>query len=73
LRVYIEPSSGVLAAQVNDGDAREGWVFSTLHKGNWMPVAKPVRDVVLGLTAFAVALLVLMGLGVWWQRRRRNH
>ena len=72
LRVYIEPSSGVLAAQVNDGDAREGWVFSTLHKGNWMPVAKPVRDVVLGLTAFAVALLVLMGLGVWWQRRRRN-
>ena len=71
LRLYIEPSSGVLAAQINDTDALEGWVFSTVHKGNWLPVPKPVRDVALGMTAFAVALLVLLGLGAWLQRRRK--
>lgn len=72
LRLYIEPATGALAAQVSDLDALEGWSFAYLHKWNFLPVAKTVRDVLMATTALLIAALVIMGLSVWVSRRRRT-
>ena len=72
LRVYIEPASGVLAAQVSNDDALEGFSFAYLHKWTWLPVPKGVRDTLMASTAGLVALLVLLGFRVWWLKRVRG-
>lgn len=72
LRVYIEPATGVLAAQLNNDDALEGFSFAYLHKWTWLPVPKGVRDTLMATTAGLVALLVLVGFRVWWQRWSRS-
>lgn len=70
LRLYIEPATGVLAAQVNNDDALEGFSFAYLHKWTWLPVPKGVRDTLMASVAGLVALLVLLGFRVWWLKRR---
>jgi hypothetical protein len=70
LRVYIEPTSGVMASQVNDDDALEGFSFAYLHKWTWLPVPKGVRDSMMAVTAGMIVVLVLLGFRVWWIRRR---
>ncbi|MFM2332345.1 MAG: hypothetical protein RIQ74_1168, partial [Pseudomonadota bacterium] len=61
LRLYIEPSSGVIAAQVTQQDALEGFSFAYLHKWTWLPVDKTFRDILLGSIAGLIALLVILG------------
>ncbi len=72
LRLYIEPASGLIAVQVNNDDALEGFSFAYLHKWTWLPVPKGVRDTLMATTAGLVALLVLLGFSVWWQKRSRS-
>ena len=69
LRLYIEPSSGVIAAQVTQQDALEGFSFAYLHKWTWLPIDKTLRDIILGTIAGLVALLAV--LGFWVQLRKR--
>lgn len=61
LRVYIEPSSGVIAAQVTQQDALEGFSFAYLHKWTWLPIDKTLRDILLATIAGLIALLVILG------------
>lgn len=61
LRVYIEPSSGVIAAQVTQQDALEGFSFAYLHKWTWLPIDKTLRDILLATIAGFIALLVILG------------
>jgi len=61
LRLYIEPSSGVIAAQVTQQDALEGFSFAYLHKWTWLPIDKTLRDIILATIAALVALLAVLG------------
>lgn len=70
LRVYIEPISGVLAAQVTDADANEGWSFAYLHKWSWFTGEKWLKDTLMATTAGLIALLVCLGLRLWWLKRK---
>jgi uncharacterized iron-regulated membrane protein len=61
LRLYIEPSSGVIAAQVNQQDALEGFSFAYLHKWTWLPIDKTLRDILLATIAGLITVLVILG------------
>ncbi|EOR07547.1 PepSY domain-containing protein [Acinetobacter genomosp. 15BJ] len=69
LRLYIEPSSGVIAAQVTQQDALEGFSFAYLHKWTWLPIDKTLRDIILGTIAALVALLAVLGFLVLLRKR----
>ncbi|MCH7293861.1 PepSY domain-containing protein [Acinetobacter higginsii] len=69
LRLYIEPTSGVIAAQVTQQDALEGFSFAYLHKWTWLPIDKTLRDIILATIAALVALLAV--LGFWIQLHKR--
>lgn len=61
LRLYIEPSSGAIAAQVTQQDALEGFSFAYLHKWTWLPIDKTLRDILLATLAGLIALMVMLG------------
>ena len=61
LRLYIEPNSGVIAAQVTQQDALEGFSFAYLHKWTWLPIDRTLRDIVVASIAGLIALLVILG------------
>lgn len=69
LRLYIEPSSGVIAAQVTQQDALEGFSFAYLHKWTWLPIDKTLRDIILATIAAMVALLAVLGFRVQLRKR----
>ena len=69
LRLYIEPSSGLIAAQVTQQDALEGFSFAYLHKWTWLPIDKTLRDLLLATLAGLIALMVI--LGFWMQTQKR--
>ncbi|MEG1488007.1 PepSY domain-containing protein [Acinetobacter sp.] len=69
LRLYIEPSSGLIAAQVTQQDALEGFSFAYLHKWTWLPIDKTLRDILLATLAGLIALMVI--LGFWMQTQKR--
>jgi hypothetical protein len=69
LVVYVEPSSGVQAAEVRDSDRLEGFTFAYLHKWHFLDgLGKDVRDALAGLFALLNVLVVGLGLLVWWRR-----
>ncbi|MEZ0330189.1 MAG: PepSY domain-containing protein, partial [Methylophilaceae bacterium] len=47
LRLYIEPETGALAAQIRDIDATEGWSFAYLHKWEFANYNKDFRDILV--------------------------
>ncbi|MCH7306994.1 PepSY domain-containing protein [Acinetobacter sp. NIPH 1852] len=69
LRLYIEPSSGVIAAKFTAQDALEGKSFTYLHKWSWLPIDKIVRDILLGLIATLIAILVILGFCAYRKKR----
>ncbi|MVN78029.1 hypothetical protein GO988_16995 [Hymenobacter sp. HMF4947] len=69
--LYVEPSTGKLAALVNDGDRREGLSFAVLHKFFLMDWAgKTVRDLVAMLSSLGVLVVTLYGLVLLLKTRR---
>lgn len=69
LRLYIEPSTGVIAAQVTQQDALEGFSFAYLHKWTWLPIDKTLRDIILATIVALVALLAVLGFPVQLRKR----
>lgn len=67
-RYYIEPATGVIAAEVRDIDATEGTSFAYLHKWTWLDANKAVRDVLMML--FALGNVIVALLGIWLFARR---
>lgn len=71
LAVYVEPSSGLQAAEVRDPDRLEGFTFGYLHKWHFLDgLGKDARDTILGLFALLNVLVVVLGLLVWLRRRK---
>lgn len=71
-RYYVETSSGVLAARVDDLDAIEGYSFALLHKHEFLGgLGKGVKDFSTMFWAAAQILLVTLGLVLWVRQRRR--
>lgn len=69
--VYWEPSTGVVAALVNDDDRLEGYSFANLHKYHWLDFAgKNFRDGVMALAALMTALVTVLGMVLWIRRKR---
>ena len=69
LRLYIEPNSGVIAAQVTQQDALEGFSFAYLHKWTWLPIDKTLRDILVASIAGLIALMVILGFCVSLRKR----
>lgn len=67
-RYYIEPATGILAAEIHDIDATEGKSFAYLHKWTWLDANKEVRDILMMLFALGNVLVAL--LGVWLFARK---
>ncbi|MEZ0332026.1 MAG: hypothetical protein ACAH07_10915, partial [Methylophilaceae bacterium] len=63
LRLYIEPETGALAAQIRDIDATEGWSFAYLHKWEFANYNKDFRDILVAL--FVLGNLCTALLGIW--------
>lgn len=71
-RYYVETSSGVLAARVNDLDAIESYSFALLHKHEFLGgLGKGVKDFSTIFWAAAQILVVTLGLVLWVRKRRR--
>jgi hypothetical protein len=71
-RLYVETSTGRLAAKVNDNDLWEGYSFAMLHKHHFMDCGgKGARDVSTMFWALAQVAMVAVGL-VLWQRIRKK-
>ncbi|SPL69975.1 PepSY domain-containing protein [Acinetobacter stercoris] len=69
LRLYIEPSSGIIAAKITQQDALEGFSFAYLHKWTWLPIDKTLRDILLASLAGLIALLVTLGFCIQIRKR----
>ncbi|MGL5157800.1 MAG: hypothetical protein ACRC79_03055, partial [Acinetobacter junii] len=51
----------VIAAQVNQQDAIEGFSFAYLHKWTWLPIDKTLRNILLATIAGLITVLVILG------------
>jgi uncharacterized Tic20 family protein len=72
-RFYVETSTGVLAAYINDLDLIEGYSFSMLHKHHFMDIAgKKVRDLSTMFWAMAQVVLIFVGLSLWWKLSKQS-
>lgn len=71
LTLYVEATSGVLAAEVRDLQRFEGFSFAYLHKWNFLDgIGKDGRDLLLGLFALLNVVVVMLGAGLWLRRRK---
>ena len=71
--VFIDPLDGALAARIDDRDRAEGFSFAYLHKWEWLSgLGKTVKDSAISLAALAHLLLVVGGVWLWRQRRKRQ-
>lgn len=70
-RYFVDTSSGVLAARIDDGDAREGWSFAYLHKFEWLSgLGALTRDGIAMTFALGNALVAIAGCVLFMRRRR---
>ena len=68
-RYYVETSTGLLGAKVNDKLAISGFMFGYFHKYRFMNFAgKVVRDTVMSLFALGNFITALMGLLLYLKR-----
>lgn len=68
---FIETATSRVAAVIRKSDRLEGYSFAIFHKFLWMDWAgKPVRDLVMTLSAFALLWLAILGIKLFvkkWQ------
>ncbi len=72
LRLYIEPSTGLVASNVSNTDALEGLSFAYLHKWRFIDINKTYLDVLMGITASLIVVVLSLGYRVYWLRRNRR-
>jgi hypothetical protein len=68
-RFYLEPATGTLAANIDDTDGMEGFIFAYLHKWSFQSVNKDVRDLLAIFAALAVSLTGLLGAYLFARKR----
>jgi hypothetical protein len=68
-RFYLEPATGALAANIDDTDGMEGFIFAYLHKWSFQSVNKDVRDLLAIFAALAVSLTGLLGAYLFARKR----
>ena len=60
---FVETSTSRIASAVGKSDRIEGYSFAIFHKFLWMDWAgKPIRDLVMTLSAIALFIIALLGL-----------
>ncbi|WP_171001768.1 PepSY domain-containing protein [Methylobacillus flagellatus] len=66
---YIEPATGVLAAQIEPMDRFEGWVFAYLHKWVFADANKTLRDLLVSLFALGNVMLGVLGMVLFLRKK----
>ena len=68
--LFVETTTGALAARSNPSSKLEGWSFSYLHKWHFFdPFSKTLRDILLIVATLAITLLCLLGAWVSFKPR----
>jgi len=70
--LYIEPSTGLLLAQSNEGARTYRWMFSALHSFD-LPILlehRPIRDALMILLSIAGLIVSVSGIVVGWRYLR---
>lgn len=72
-RYYVETSTGKLSVRIDDKDLQEANVFNYFHKHHFMDFAgKSWRDFSTMFWVAAQIAMVMIGLILWWKKRKRN-
>jgi hypothetical protein len=71
-RVFVDPADGQIAAVIDASDRIEGWIFGYIHKLDWLVpyIGTDTRDAVAMMLALLLAGAAVLGLSLFWQRRR---
>lgn len=74
-KVFIDPATGVMVDRLVDHDRYEGYVFSLLHKWNFLTpfTGRFWRDVIVVIMLSLSLLLSLIGLSMRLKRKRQQH
>ncbi|MGH1334637.1 MAG: hypothetical protein ACRBFS_00810 [Aureispira sp.] len=72
--VYIETSTGAVAAVIQNSKRLEALSFLMLHKYHFLdtPLGKKGRDVVIVLVVLAIMGVHLLGVVLWWRHRKKQ-
>lgn len=72
--VYIETSTGALAAVMDNSKRLEALSFLMLHKYHFLdtPLGKKGRDVVIVLVVLLIMLVHILGVTLWWRHRKKR-
>ncbi|WP_045465415.1 PepSY-associated TM helix domain-containing protein [Sporocytophaga myxococcoides] len=72
-RYYVETSSGKLSVRIEDKDLYEGLSFAFLHKFHFADsLGKTGRDVITVIAALANLIVVVIGLVLFFKKRRKS-
>lgn len=72
-RIYIEPTTGALAAEVRDIDGFEGFVFAYLHKWSFEGLNKDLRDILVSMFALWNIVVAILGLILFSRKYTAKH
>ncbi|BDS09375.1 PepSY domain-containing protein [Aureispira anguillae] len=71
--IYVETSSGKLAANISSAKRWEALSFLILHKYHFLdPMGKKVRDAVIVVLILGIMLVHILGLVLWLRRYNRG-
>jgi hypothetical protein len=67
--VYVETSSGKLAANISAPKRLEALSFLMLHKYHFIdPIGKTIRDIIIVSLVLGIMLVNILGLGLWLRK-----
>jgi uncharacterized iron-regulated membrane protein len=70
-RYFVETSTSRLSTRVDNSEMAEGFSFALLHKHHFMDWGgKETRDASTMVWAMFQVVMILVGLMLWWKRRR---
>lgn len=69
LTVYVDADDGNIAAVIDNADRAEAWVFSYIHKFEWLAsiIGADWRDAIASLLAFSLTIAALLGIALYLQ------
>lgn len=66
--VYVEPSSGKLAANISAPKRLEALSFLMLHKYHFIdPIGKTIRDIIIVTIVLGIMMVNILGVVLWWR------
>jgi len=70
-RLYVSTMTGSVTRATNDEKQREAWIFTYLHKWNFI-ANRTIRDWAFMLAMSAIMALAVSGIVLFWMTRKRS-